>query len=302
MFNQWKQWLEKILSFNIGNIFKMDMNNKIADSIKDSNLFKYNKNENTNNIIQQNFNIAILPNIDVDSSIKEAISLGNKNAQLAGAELQKLLKDNNIAVEQIQRKISDPDYLYTIAKANNIAYLTTNVEKRRVLSDLIYNKFASDDEVDSSTLSLAIRCMENLTNSHLKLNAFFYLLRSKYLERITSLEEFVEFYDGYISKLVNIPCNKIADIGTTLIGNGCAVTYTFGSSLEESFNKELASYISEFLKEENLSIQEQRQKNVIKQLNELWMRSGLTSAWPTAVGKCLAKTYLHNILNLDIDK
>lgn len=307
MFIKIKQFVDKVLSFNLGTLFKSEINNKFDTAINDSSLMKINKTNNTNNIIQQNFNISILQNTNVDDSIKNALSLGNKNAQLTSENLEKLFKDNNISTEHIQTKLSNPEFLYTIAKANEIAYLTSDADKRKVLSKLIYNKIITEDDMDSITLSQSITVMKNLTIKHLKLNALLYIVKSLYLDHFNSLKEFIDFYNKYLSKLTDIVSdteiakNKVADIGTAIIGNGCAVAYTFGDEFIEFLDKDVKKHIEELLKKENLSEEEMKQRSIIEKLNKIWGRSGLTSASPTLVGKCLAKTYLQDILNLDVE-
>lgn len=142
--------------------------------------------------------------------------------------------------------------------------------------------------------------MRNLTKNHLKLNALFYMFRSGYLKEFKSPDELIDFYNRYISKLIDIPIDKIRDIGTTIVGNGCAVTYTFGSSVSSFFDNQLAEYLAKLATSENISIIEEKQKDIIEILNKIWNHTGLTSAFPTAIGKCIGKTYLHDILGLDI--
>ena len=106
MLKKIKQFIDKILSFNIGNIFHFEMNNKLADK-QENKLVEVN-NDNSNQILQQNFIIAVLPNINVDDAIKKALTVGNENANLVGIDVQKLLTDNNISQEQINEKLSNP--------------------------------------------------------------------------------------------------------------------------------------------------------------------------------------------------
>lgn len=300
MFIKIKQFVDKVLSFNLGTLFKSEINNKFDTAINDSSLVKVDKTNNTNTVINQNY-ISIFQDINVGGSMKNALSLGNKNAQLTSENLEKLFKDNNISTEHIQTKLSNPEFLYTIAKANEIAYLTTDADKRKVLSRLIYDKLTKEDDIDSNTLSCAITIMKNMTKSHLKFNALFYIVRSLYLEHFASIEEFIDFYNKYLCKLTDVPQNKISDIGTAIIGNGCAVTYTFGAEFIEFFDKKVKKYIEELLKKEELSEQEKSYRKIIEKLNKIWDRSGLTSASPTSVGRCLAITYLENVLNLDVE-
>ena len=297
--------IKKLISLLFGK--GIEVNNKVADSINDSSLVKINKTDNTNNVIHQNYNISIFSGLNVEDTIKNAMFLGNKNAQLVSEDLEKLFKDNNISTEHIQTKLSNPEFLYTIAKANEIAYLTTDADKRKVLSRLIYDKLTKEDDIDSNTLSQSITVMKNLTIKHLKLNALLYIVTSLYLDHFNSLDEFIDFYNKYLSKLTDIVSdteiakNKVADIGTAIIGNGCAVAYTWGSRFTDFFNKNIKKYIEELCKKEDLSEKEKEQRNIIEKLNKIWDRAGLTSAAQTAVGRCLAKTYLQDILNLDVE-
>ena len=66
---------------------------KVADSINDSSLVKINKTDNTNNVIHQNYNISIFSGLNVEDTIKNAMFLGNKNAQLVSEDLEKLFKE-----------------------------------------------------------------------------------------------------------------------------------------------------------------------------------------------------------------
>lgn len=299
MFNKIKQFVEKILSFNIGNLLKFEMNNKFADN-QENKLIEYNKTENTNTVIQQQFNIAILNNINVEESVIKALSQGNENANLVGIDVQKFLSDNNIPQDRVSNNLANPEVLSTIAKANEIAYTTNDIEKRKILSNLIFKKVSAEDEEDSIILSQAIITMRNFTKKHLKLNALFYLFRSGYLKEFSSAQEFINFYNKYLIQLTDIPHDKLRDIGTAIIGNGCAVTYTFGSGLTGFFDKQLAEYIAKLSTKENISDEEENQKTIIEILNKIWNQTGLTSAFPTSIGKCLGKTYLHDILGLDI--
>ena len=299
MLNKIKQFINKILSFNIGNLFKFEMNNKVADK-QENKLVEVNNIDNSQQIVQQKFVVAILPGINVDESIKQALALGNENASAIGVDVQELLTDNNISQDQINKNLSNPEVLSTIAKANEIAYTTNDIEKRKMLSDLIYKKISTEYEEDSITLSQAIVTMRNFTKNHLKLNALFYLFRSGYLKEFSSAQEFINFYNKYLIKLTDIPHDKLRDTGTAIIGNGCAVTYTFGSNVSDFFDNQIVEYIAKLATKENISDEEENQKNIIDKLNNIWFQTGLTSSFPTPIGKCIGKTYLHDIIGLDI--
>lgn len=252
-------------------------------------------NDNSQQIVQQNFAITVLPKLNVDESIKQALALGNENARLIGMDVQKILKDHNISEQYIQEKLKNPEVLSTIAKANEIAYTTNDIQKRKMLSDFIYQKFISDDEDESNTISQAIRIMKNLTKNHLKIIAFLYLFQSNYVKNNTNTSTFIEFYNKYISNLIDFSNDKLQELGMTVISNGLAVTFTLGweinSFLPNNFYDALTGKIINI----NPAL-----TSIINHLNFTWKQIGTSSAKLTAVGKCIARTYLHDILDLDV--
>ena len=94
-------------------------------------------NDNSQQILQQNFIINVFPGTNVDEAIKKALSYGNKNANLVGIDVQKLLTDNNISQDQVNEKLSNPEMLYILAKANEIAYKTSDADKRKILQKIL---------------------------------------------------------------------------------------------------------------------------------------------------------------------
>ena len=295
MFNNLKHFIEKILSFNIGNLFKAEINNKIADTVTDNKLIEYNKTENNNNVMQQNFHIAIFNGLNYQDALMQSFLKGNKNAEAIGNEVYKLLKDNNVSQDKIQEKLSNPEFISTMAKANEIAYTIDDLDKRKLLSDLIYQKYITDDEYDSNVISQAISLMKNLTKSHLKIIAFLYLFQSNYVKYNTNSKNFLEFYDKYIEPLVDFPFKKLQELGITILGNGIAVAFTLGwdiiSYLPNSFYDALTGKLYDI----NLDI-----KTKIVHLGSIWKELATSSSKLTSVGKCIGKTYLHDILGLDV--
>lgn len=254
----------------------------------------YNNNDNSQQILQQNFIINVLPGTNVDEAIKKALSYGNKNAKEVGIEVEKLLAENNISEEKVKERLSNPEVLSTIAKANEVAYTTNDDENKKTLSDLIYSKIVATDDEYSNALSQAIALMKNLTNNHLKIVAFIYLLQSKYLKYNTNTKNFIEFYDKYVANLINIPNKKLSDLGSAVLGNGLAVAYTFGwnvvSFLPKNFYDALdGRYI------DNIDI-----KSKISTLDATCNHLGISSSFLTPVGKCIGYSYLKDILGLDV--
>lgn len=208
--------------------------------------------------------------------------------------------ESDILPNKLEKLKSDVGVITSYKEAISISAIKNDEDFDKVLSSVLKERIESDDTDTQSTCSLAISTMKNLTKNHLKLNALFYMFRSGYLKEFKSPDELIDFYNRYISKLIDIPIDKIRDIGTTIVGNGCAVTYTFGSSVSSFFDNQLAEYLAKLATSENISIIEEKQKDIIEILNKIWNHTGLTSAFPTAIGKCIGKTYLHDILGLDI--
>lgn len=254
----------------------------------------YNNNDNSQQILQQNFIINVLPGTNVDEAIKKALSYGNKNAKEVGIEVEKLLAENNISEEKVKERLSNPEVLSTIAKANEVAYTTNDDENKKTLSDLIYSKIVATDDEYSNALSQAIALMKNLTNNHLKIVAFIYLLQSKYLKYNTNTKNFIEFYNKYVANLINIPNKKLSDLGSAVLGNGLAVAYTLGwnvvSFLPNNFyDASDGRYI------DNIDI-----KSKISTLDATCNHLGISSSFLTPVGKCIGYSYLKDVLGLDV--
>lgn len=208
--------------------------------------------------------------------------------------------ESDILPNKLEKLKSDVGVITSYKETISISAIKNDEDFDKVLSSVLKERIESDDTDTQSTCSLAISTMKNLTKNHLKLNALFFLFRSGYLKEFSSAQEFINFYNKYLIQLTDIPHNKLRDIGTAIIGNGCAVTYTFGSEITAFFDKQLAEYIAKLSTKDNISTEEENQKNIIEILNKIWNQTGLTSAFPTAIGKCIGKTYLHDILGLDI--
>lgn len=254
-----------------------------------------NVDNSQSQVIQQNYQITILPGINPTNAILKAIKLGNQNANLVGEDLQKLLTDNNISREYVSERLENPEILSTIAKANKIAYITNDIEKRKILSDLIYSKISAEETETSNTLSLAIKALENFTKNHLKVIALLYLVRSDYIRKNVKYSEFKDFYDNYIAKLIDFPIELAYGFGSTIIANGAAVTHTFGSDINTSLPESLVKINNEYRKDISLDL-----KSISEKLSFVWKKLGISAAFLTPLGECLGQKYLSDILGLDI--
>lgn len=291
MFEKIKQFIEKILSFNIGNFFKAEINNKFADTVKDNALFEYNKTENNKTLIQQNFQIAILPELNVDESIKSALLKGNENAKEIGIDVINLFKQNNISEEQITDKLSNPEILYITAKASEIAYKTSDIDKRKILSDLIFKKLKEEINTDDSNiLSLAIQEMDILTINHIKAISFLYLIKSNYLKSFTE-HELNQFYDKVFSTIFNFKNSSAKSVGKFL-----ASTRTISAA---HIGWDITSYLPQMLTDENKS--SKTIKEEFSKWHTLWNELGFMGAYITPIGEYIAKIYLFNTFGITIE-
>lgn len=268
---------------------------KAADTINNQFGGTTNVDNSNQQLIQQNFNIAILPNINCNHAIQKALLLGNDNANIVGAEVQKMLSDNGVTDAQIQEKLSNPEILSTLAEANKIAYTTNDIQKRKILSDLIYSKISTEETETSNTLSLAIKALENFTQNHLKVIAFLYLVKSNYINKKVKYIEFKDFYDNYIAKLIDFPIGSARGFGTTIIANGAAVTYTFGSDINTYLPESLVKINNQYRKDISINL-----KSISEKLSFIWVKLGISSSVLTPLGECLGQKYLSDILGLNV--
>ena len=270
---------------------------KVADKVVNQIGGTTNNNDYSNNaILNQNFYISVIPNINCAEGITNALKLGNENALLVGNEVQKLLSDNGITETQIQEKLSNPDVLATIAEANKIAYKTNDIDKRKILADLIYQKITTDIDEESNTLSLAIKAMENLTNNHLKAVSFLYLFESKFVLNHITVSELNSFYNKYIMPLIDITESYLGDIGRTIIASGCAITYTYGDDIYYLLPEDL--WISNYEFRPDIDADT---RSLVTQLNSFWNELDITSAFLTPLGKCLGQKYLYNVFGIIVN-
>lgn len=249
-------------------------------------------NDSSKQVIQQNFAITILPGMNVDKSIKQALVLGNENAKLVGADIQKLLKDNNISPEQVIEKLSNPEMIHTIAKANEIAYKTSDIDKRKTLSDLIYKKITTDiDSEESNLLSLAIQEMDILTINHIKALSFLYIIKSNYLKNYSE-NELITFYEQILSVLF-----EFKNSNAKIVGRFLASTRTL-SAAHIGWN--ITSYLPQILTKNSTSHKETVRNEFII-WNTMWNDLGFMGAYITPIGEYIAKTYLFNNFGLLIE-
>lgn len=239
-------------------------------------------NDNSNQVLQQNFIIAVLPNINVDDAIKKALTAGNENANLVGIDVQKLLTDNNISQDQVNEKLSNPEMIYTLAKANEIAYKTSDTDKRKILSDLIFQKIKEDsDSDDSNILSLAIQEMDILNINHIKALAFLHIMKSNFLKNYT-VDALKEFDKTIIVNLLDFKKSNAKNVGKFLSSTRTISDAHLGWGIN--------SYLPQIMKSINNNIRTISEDFI--HLSQTWEELGFTGTYITPVGKYIAKSYL----------
>lgn len=257
-----------------------------------------NVDNSSKQVNAQNLHITIIQNIGTIESRAKAISSGNENALLVEQEIQKLLSDNCIPEAKVKEKLSNPEVLYSIANANKIAYTTDNIAKRKVLADLVYEKIKSDEDEESNALSLAIKTIENLTESHLKAIAFLYLFCSNYVKKNVKYEDFEDFYNKYIYKLIDIPIDNMRPIGLNMIASGAAVSLTV-------YAAEVATYLPSYFDKVNGHYHSglpPKYRSIASHLESVWKKFKFGAVFLTPQGEYIAKNYLATVLNLYISE
>lgn len=219
----------------------------------------------------------------INTKIQEKIELfkNELETELIPAQLQKLKNDIGVITS----------YKETIS----ISAIKNDADFDKMLSSVLKDRIESDDTDTQNTCAQAISHMKNLTKNHLKIIAFLYLFQSNYVKNNTNTSTFIEFYNKYISNLIDFSNDKLQELGITVISNGLAVAFTLGweinSFLPNNFYDALTGNIINI----NPTL-----TSIINHLNFTWKQIGTSSARLTAVGKCIARTYLHDILELDV--
>lgn len=199
---------------------------KAADTINNQFGGTTNIDNSKEQIINQNFYINVLHNINYDESIKKAFLSGNQNAEIVGATFQKSLADKNISQEYVSERLENPEILSIIAEANKIAYTENNVDKRKLLSDLLYAKITNTDDFKSITISSAIKTLPNLTETQLKILSLFFILQSSNFENlsINNWEDFQGMYNELVKPLLEYDTKNPEIEFFNLYSTGCVIT------------------------------------------------------------------------------
>ena len=291
-------FISKLLNIKVQNNNLGFINAKVTDNLTTQIGTTNNTIDNRQIIIKPEYSINVLNGINCDEAIRNALCLGNEHSLSVGKFVQELLDSNNVSNELIQEKLSNPEVLSTIAEANKIAYTTDNVVKRKVLADLIYDKIKSDEDEESNTLSLAIKTIESLTESHLKAIAFLYLFCSNYVKKNVKYEDFEDFYNKYIYKLIDIPIDNMRPIGLNMIASGAAVSLTV-------YAAEVATYLPSYFDKINGNYHNglpPKYRSIASHLESVWKKFKFGAVFLTPQGEYIAKNYLATVLNLYISE
>lgn len=294
------EWLKKVFSKILNSDIKLHNNNlglvNANADIKADVKLSATMNTQFGNTYQDNRNVTIVQGITYEDMQVCVNTVINEKIALLKADLEEKLLP-----EQLNQLKDNVGVIASYREVISISAIKNDKDFDQILSDTLKDRIESDDTDYQNTCAQAISVIGKFTKNHLKLLALFYIYRSEYLKNFTSIEQFIDFYNQYMVQLVDIPLDNIMNIGLPIIANGCAVTYTFGSSFSDFFNKDVQEAIKELLSGKPLTEEEQKQKNVIDKLTKVWDDSRLASAFPTPVGKCIGNKYLKDILFFNLN-
>lgn len=290
MFEKFKQFIEKILSFNIGTLFKAEIKNKIADNVEGNKLLEVN-NDNSQHTFQQNI-IALISSDNFANAMLQLTNQEKENLKFVGDKFQKLLIDSHIPQEKIQEKIANPEVIDSLKNAGRIAKKTSNIEMQKELSDLIYKKIMEDNEEESLIISSAIAEMENITHNHLQMLAFLYIVQETAFSKY-SVNEFIDIYNKCLIKLINFEKQSAKRMSYYLTSSRVIDSRAMGWGIE--------TFLPNFD-----SIADENIKNTIdeisKKLKEKADNINFTGIILTPIGEQIAKIYLFNEFGFVPDK
>lgn len=263
---------------------KADIKNelKAADTIHNQVGGTTNYSNSNNQVITQNFYVNILPNINPDKAIQEALALGNENAKSIGTFVDRELQKANISQEQIEEKLKAPEVLSTIAEANKIAYTESNEDKQKVLANLICEKLKSEESFEQVVYSEAIKVMSKLTLLQVKLLYVVALwiycgIPNKGMEEtITFIKECLNIIDNENINKTNIE---------HLLYSGVAERRTIFVEFKQVFESKKA----------NVSYNDIKDDEYVIKFEGFWNNSNLKTILLTSVGKAIAITYSKSI-------
>lgn len=281
-------WLKTILeklNIRIGDFGNIKA--KITDTLN----FNFSRNKS---IIQMYYNNLSVQSNDLRSLLEQATKTANENTNFVAQGTQKLLKAQNVTANKVEEKFKNPAFVCEWAEAYRIAGTLNDINKRKMLSDLLYKKIISEDATESNILNLAIKAMELFSIKHLKTIAFLYLIRSNYIKKTVKLDEFEEFYNKYISKLIDFSIDEAQDLGFTIIANGAAIAVGLGADIH--------SFLPDVLRPQDAMNGKvsPKLKSLVAGMSCVWIRLAFSSAHITPLGKCLAERYLYDILGLRV--
>lgn len=288
-----KTFFKKYLDFkssggDIGLNLKPEI--KMADE-QNNKLIEINNDKSTtnnNSIINQDFHISILGNINYKESVLNGINVGNENANEIASIINEKIFSSMISNEEIIKKLKNPEILSTTSRANKIAYTLTDTERRRILAELVFSKLKEDKTEESNTLSIAISIIEFFTINHLKAISLLYLIFIKYIDQFLTEEKFDKFYESKLSNLLSYSTNDLVGLEMTIISQGAATMVGMRHTLPCQ-----------------ITINELKNKDVLNQdaLDKIaicWNKFGAGSIQLTPAGECLAKRYLFDVLGISV--
>lgn len=242
----------------------------------------YNNDNSISQVINQNYYINILPDLNPTEAIKTAIELGNKNAKSVGELVEKELQNLNISKEQVKEKLQNPEVLSVIAEANKTAYTESDENKQKVLANLICEKFKSNESFEQIVYSEAIKTIPKLTLFQIKLLYIVTILVYCGMPAATK-EDVIQCIQEF--------CNDIDNTNITqtniehLIYSGVVERRNVFTDFKKVLNSQQA----------NVQYNDIKDNEFVVKFEKFWNESFLKSILLTSVGKAIAITYSKSI-------
>lgn len=198
---------------------------KVADNIINHNQLGGTTNNNYSSV--QIFNkIDVIQNYSFENLIQQAITSANENQLKIAEAVRAIAQRENITLEQLMDKISNPENCVAMLEANKLACLVDNEMNRQTLASLICKKITTNDNFESLIYSRAIKVMEYLTENQLKILSLLNLVQSDFMNEIKVInwQEFSNMYKQNFFPLTDINSNHLKSEYYNLFANGCLST------------------------------------------------------------------------------
>ena len=125
-----------------------------------------------------------------------------------------------------------------------------------------------------------------------------YLFRSNYVKNNVKYEDFEDFYNNYIYRLIDIPIDNMRPVGLNMIASGSAVSLSV-------FATDVAMYLPNYFDKINGHYHSglpPKYRSIANHLESVWDKLEFGAMFLTPQGEYIAKNYLATVLNLYISE